>query len=112
MYSLLLPGHATVELKKYSMDDMTPDTLWFEMKFYYTLGGSVIHKDKQLDVLGNIFVNVGFYTVPKNSVFGHLTHWDATYNLQARDIEGKLEEYSEKSSMKCKMVINEAEFSY
>lgn len=95
--NLVLPGSATIELTDYSW---FLDTMWYDIKLYYPLNGSILQNGKPLRVAGTIVLTIGFYKFNFGGDHGTFTHWNSEINIQATSANGDIFKYIEKRFMK------------
>lgn len=93
---LLLPGDAFFTLVRYSA---AGDTLYYNLKLFYVLSGTIIRNGNPIDITGSITTKIDFIKLPWNVEYldqGYIEQWNTEIHIWKRTSTGKTIAFSEK----------------
>ena len=95
-----LPGNAIVYLVRYSAN---ADTIFYNLKCYYSLCGTVQQNSQSLDIAGTITISADLFKLPLNVLLndqGYFLSWDTEINIRKKNELGEITIYRETRTLK------------
>lgn len=96
LLEVYLPGDAIVYLVRYSNN---ADTIFYNLKCYYSLCGTVQQNSQPLDIAGTITINADLFKLVLNDQ-GYFLSWDTEINIRKKNKLGEITIYRENRTLK------------
>ena len=100
LLKVYLPGNAIVYLVRYSAN---ADTIFYNVKCYYSLCGTVLQNKQYLDISGTITISADFFKLPQDKLLhdqGYFLSWDTEINIRKKNELGEITIYRETRTLK------------